>query len=112
MAAGDGNMTEADAIRRAIAEGAGGDYMDIAAAVRRRFGLIVGSRLVEEVVMVLQRDGEPQTTVEAVHPTSEPSTGARDVRNRVLSFVQEMGGFAQARAAIDALESEMRRLLP
>ena len=37
MAAGDGNMTEADAIRRAIAEGAGGDYMDIAAAVRRTF---------------------------------------------------------------------------
>jgi hypothetical protein len=63
---------------------------------------------VEEVVRALRQEAEPQTTDSAVCPAVEsPAVGA-DARNLALSFVQTMGGFAQARAAIDALESKLR----
>lgn len=112
MAANDGDLTETDAIRQVIADGAGGDYTDIAAAVRRRFGLIVGSRLVEEVVLALREEAAQSPRESSAHSAAVPANQSGDLRNRVLAFVHEMGGFAEARAAIDELESEMRRLLP
>jgi hypothetical protein len=111
MSNDDGTPTEADAVRRVIAEGAVGDYSDIAAAVQRRFGLLVGSRLVEEVVMQLRRDGGQQTTTES-NPPEAMAAAARpgDRRARVLEFVEEMGGFAEALSAINELESALKRL--
>lgn len=108
----DGKPTEAEAIRQVIAEGARGDYTDIATSVKDRFGLLVGSRLVEEVVVAMrQEEDQRQQPSAASGDNTEGSAPPGDVHNRVLAFVQDMGGFDQARAAIDDLESTMRRLL-
>jgi hypothetical protein len=111
MSQDDGTPTEAEAVRQVIAEGAAGDYTDIAAAVQRRFGLLVGSRLVEEVVTQLRREAGQHATTEGSLPEAPAAAAPQaDRRGRVLAFVEEMGGFAEARRAMDELESALKRL--
>jgi hypothetical protein len=107
----DRKPTEADAIRQVIADGVRGDYADISAAVQQRFGLIVGSRLVEEVVQGLRSPAAEHQPAAGGQRDTGRTPPASDQRHRVLEFVQEMGGFAEARAAIDELESAVKRLM-
>lgn len=152
-------LTEQQAIRQAIQEGAGGDFCDVAEAVKKSFGLNVSAQLVEDVYrswkqessfsakdapgMLVGSGGTPSVSrlesqtentkkrpmigdlhfaleseipVEEVSMPShknEPHRPERDKsqRDRVLEFVQLMGGFEAARAAITEVESSLRQLM-
>jgi len=126
-------VTKEDAIRQAIREGAAGDFCDVAEVVKKKFGLTVGSGLVEEVYHQLQNDRENSEA----HPSRDPKdamlkfaglglvgkvpetatkTESSEIaptldRERILEFVQQMGGFSAARDAITKLEQSMKTLM-
>ena len=104
-------QSEEEAVRQVILEGAQGDYTDVADAVKARFGMIVGSRLVEEVVVALRREAAEQEQSSSDASPTGANVPTEEVHNNVLAFVESMGGFDQARAAIDDLEATMRRLM-
>jgi hypothetical protein len=126
------DISEEDAIRRIAHEGTCADYVDIANAVRERFGLHVGAGRVEEVIMAMKQETPSppvpwlknagiklagdlrQTTEPGSHPQQPPeitSVDAAPPRQDVLKFVESMGGFDAARAAIADLEHSIRNLL-
>ena len=104
-------QNEQEAIRQVIREGVQGDYTDVADAVKARFGYVVGSRLVEEVVVALREEAIQAEPVRSPPPDTDRQAPTAGVHNSVLAFVESMGGFDQARAAIDELESVMKRLM-
>ena len=125
-------ISEEDAIRRIVHEGTCADYVDIANVVRERFGLHVGAGRVEEVVMAMKQEspGPPvpwlknagikltgdlrPATEHGSHPQQASETTPVDAtpsRQDVLKFVESMGGFDAARAAIADLEHSIRNLL-
>ena len=125
-------ISEEDAIRTIVNDGTCADYVDIANLVKERFGLCVGAGRVEEVVMALRQEkpGQPvpwlknagiklagdvrHATEPGLHPQPAAETIPADStlpRDAVLKFVESMGGFDAARAAITDLEHSLRNLM-
>lgn len=125
-------ISEEEAIRRIVHEGTCADYIDVANVVQQRFGLHVGCGKVEEVVQAMKRErpGQPvpwrhhagSRLTSALSDKNKPdltdqsaSSGipeaSRPARPEVLKFVESMGGFAAARAAITDLETSLSNLL-
>ncbi len=131
-------LTEEQAIRLILSEGTGGDFVDVAELVKKRFGLLVGSSMVEKVYHeMLQAPTEHEKPIlklkhadisltGGLHaggshsPESSAARGATPDRlpadasgaeRETLKFVQAMGGFEQARKAINDLENSVRKLL-
>ena len=67
-------MTDEEAIRQVIADGAGGDFCDVAEVVRNRFGLRVSTQMVEQVFHQLQQEASPTTKDAGVLDSSKGST--------------------------------------
>lgn len=126
------DISEEEAIRKIVLEGTCADYVDIANAVRERFGFHVGAGRVEMVVMAMKQEppGPPGSSLKSAgikltgnlhhgtesgaHPQPESETSPVDsaaLRQDVLKFVESMGGFDAARAAIADLERSVRDLL-
>jgi hypothetical protein len=119
------DISESEAIRRVLAAGGFADYVDVAQAVEKQFGLRVGSAKVEAVVLALRKeqqsaaaDGNQQeqsagtggssSAAEAAAPATDAAT---DRTTAALRFVEEMGGFAAAREALDELEASLKRIM-
>jgi len=126
------DISEEEAIRTIVNEGTCADYVDIADRVRERFGLSVGAGRVEEVVMAMKHEmpGQPVPRLKNadiklagdLRHTSEPgaqpqcasetvSADSTPPAHDILKFVESMGGFDAARAAITELEDSLRNLL-
>lgn len=126
------DVSEEEAIRTIVREGTCADYTDIADAVQQRFGLRVGAGRVEAVVMAMKQETPDQPAIrlktagikltgEIRHETEpgadpQPGTGKTAAgpsaqRDEVLKFVESMGGFDAARAAIADLEQSLRNLM-
>lgn len=125
--------TEGDeAIRRAIRDGAGGDYCDVVDFVKKHYGVDVSTAQVERVVQELKRSprgpgridlqmsGELEAnsgpaSLAIPAGTSPPAPVAEESsksdRDAVLAFVERMGGFPSARQALDRVEQSLRRLM-
>lgn len=125
-------ISEEEAIRTIAREGTCADYIDIANLVRERFGLRVGTGRVEEVVMAMKQDmpSQPVSRLKNadiklagdLHQATEPGSHAQPARepvaadstlprHEVLKFVESMGGFEAARAAISDLEQSLKHLM-
>ena len=125
-------ISEEEAIRRIVHEGTCADYIDVATVVQQRFGLRVGCGKVEEVVQTMKRERPSQPVPWRHHagsrltnPLSDEnksdftdhstSSGVSDAshsaRPEVLKFVESMGGFDAARAAITDLETSLSNLM-
>ncbi len=121
-----------EAIRRIVHEGICADYVDVANVVQERFGLCVGAGQVEEVVHAMRQEtpGQPvpwrqHTDIRlasgALHESkagrapesgsAKSSAEAALSHNEVLKFVESMGGFDAARAAISELEKSLKNLM-
>ncbi len=103
------------AIRQVLIEGGHADYADVAVAVKKKFGLTVGSGKVEEVAIAMRREAAATSPAAAKRkagsqPPASGSAPAPDLAE-VRSFVERMGGFRAARAAIDELEASYRKLM-
>ena len=98
-----------DAVRRVLADTVAADFCDIVREVNRRFGIRVSEGLVEQLYLenkkVQSRAQEPPSEP----PKRVPAIDAHD-EALALRFVEVMGGFPQARAAIDGLERSVRAL--
>ncbi len=107
----DTPLSESEAIRLIIREGSCGDYADVANAVRKRFGLIVGGGQVEQVYLAMQAEKEKEKEKEKEPESSRKPTSSSDsLTDVVIQFVQVMGGFDRAREAISKLEATVRKL--
>ena len=125
-------ISEEEAIRTIAREGTCADYVDIANLVRERFGLRVGAGRVEEVVTLMKLDmpSQPVSRLKNadikltgdLRPATEPGSHAQPAketvtadstppRHEVLKFVESMGGFEAARAAITDLEQSLKQLM-
>lgn len=124
-------ISETDAIRQVLREGAAGDYCDVAELVRQKFGLHVGAALVERVAIALKQESASGPTVQVgpigvdlshgiTGPGSSGSAAPAESRSdaaghpgtdRVLEFVQAMGGFEAARNAVTDLENSLKKLM-
>ena len=125
-------IAEEEAIRRIVNEGTCADYVDVANVVQQRFGLHVGCGKVEEVVQTMKRErpsqpvpwrhnagsrltstltdeNKPDVTDQST--SSGISDASRSARPEVLKFVESMGGFDAARAAISDLETSLSNLM-
>ena len=127
------DISEEEAIRRIAEEGICAEYVDIANVVRERFGLLVGAGRVEEVIRAMshptashrdhslknsdiQLTGSLPRTAAETGPRSQSQSETRSadstlLRNEVLKFVELMGGFDEARAAVADLERSLRSLI-
>lgn len=112
---GEPTQEEIQAIRAVILSGFAGDFQDVASAVQDRYQLSVSASLVEEVYRQI-RDAEkaedaamPRAT-HRQHPLRE-AAGGEETLHKVLRFAEEMGGFNQARAALDAVEKKLKELI-
>ena len=126
------DISAEEAIRRIVHEGICADYVDVANVVQERFGLRVGAGQVEEVVHAMRQKTPGQPVPWRQHtdirlagaipheskgmtksePASErPSGTATLPHNEVLKFVESMGGFDAARAAISELEKSLKNLM-
>ncbi len=85
-------ISEDEAIRTILREAKCSDFVDVANLVQERFGLRVGAARVEQVACALKEE-TPES------------------RQSVLRFVESMGGFDAARAAIADLENSLRHLM-
>ena len=125
-------VSEEEAIRTIVQEGTCADYVDIANAVQQRFGLRVGAGRVEAVVMAMKQQTPDQPAIRlktagikltgdirhATEPgshlqpvTAKPAAGPPGQQDEVLKFVESMGGFDAARAAIADLEHSLKNLM-
>lgn len=125
-------ILEEDAIRRIVHEGTCADYIDVANVVQQRFGLRVGCGRVEEIVQTMKRERPSQPVPWRHHAGSRltshlPHESKPDFSNQntapmisdalrlqraeVLKFVESMGGFDAARAAIADLETSLNNLM-
>jgi hypothetical protein len=117
------HLSAEEATRLVLSEGTYGEYCDVVREVRRRFGLRISEGLVERLYLAAKRNPAPTpratvsvdvkpeahlTPPAATHslPADTPAT-----RGTVLRFVEEMGGFTSARAAIDRLEHSIGDLM-
>lgn len=126
------DISEEEAIRRIVHEGTCADYIDVATVVQQRFGLHVGCGKVEEVVQTMKRERPSQPVPWRHHAGSKLtstlsdenkphfadqstssgiSDASRAARPEVLKFVESMGGFDAARAAITDLETSLSNLM-
>ncbi|MCA9009019.1 MAG: hypothetical protein KDB01_04695 [Planctomycetaceae bacterium] len=126
------DISAEEAIRRIVHEGICADYVDVATVVKERFGLQVGSGQVEEVVHAMRQEKPGQPVPWRHHTDIGPSGGphheskggtapepgsakssaeAAMSHNEVLKFVESMGGFDAARAAISELEKSLKNLM-
>lgn len=126
------DISEEEAIRTIVNEGPCADYVDIADRVRERFGLIVGAGRVEEVVITMKHEapGQPASRLKNAdiklagdlrhtpEPGAQPKKASETVSEEstrpaqdVLKFVESMGGFDAARAAITDLEHSLKNLM-
>ncbi len=55
-------LTEEEAIRHVIKEGISGDFCDLAEVVKKQFGLLVSTGLIEDVYRKIQREGSTTST--------------------------------------------------
>ena len=106
---------EVDAIRAVILSGVAGDFVDVANAVQEKHRLRVSARLVEDVYRQM-KDTEKAEAVAAAKATQAPrplrdADGSEETQQKVLRFVQEMGSFNQARAALDSVEKKLKELI-
>ncbi|MEZ6061635.1 MAG: hypothetical protein R3C19_14910 [Planctomycetaceae bacterium] len=122
-------ISDTEAIRQVILQGGHGDYADVAVAVKKNFGITVGSGRVEEVALAMKKEAAAPRSAElksaqtsltgtlakkrpaAASGKSEGGAGGGVDSGKVLAFVESMGGFEAARAAIDELEGTFRRLM-
>lgn len=124
-------ISETDAIRQVLREGVAGDYCDVADLVRRKFGLHVGAALVERVAMALKQEAASKTTARVdqvgvglseriagsgscgseIPAESGSGAAGHTGTDRVLAFVQAMGGFEAARTAVTNLENSLKKLM-
>ena len=93
---------EIEAIQRVISAGVSGDFADVAAKVEQEFGLQVGPILVEQVYRAMQQQAAEQRSAAGSAGEGEA------ILRKVVKFAEEMGGFDQARAALDAVEAKMK----
>lgn len=126
------DISAEEAIRRIVHEGICADYVDVATVVKERFGLQVGSGQVEEVVHAMRQEKPGQPVPWRQHTdirlasgphheskavtVSEPGSAKSSAEgalshNEVLKFVESMGGFDAARAAISELEKSLKNLM-
>jgi hypothetical protein len=126
------DISAEEAIRRIVDEGICADYVDVSNVVQERFGLRVGAGQVEEVVYAMRQEkpGQPvpwrqhtdiRLASEPHHESKAPMTPepgpaktsahAALSHNEVLKFVESMGGFDAARAAISELEKSLKNLM-
>lgn len=105
---------EIEAIRAVILSGFAGDFQDVASAVQKEYRLSVSASLVEEVYRQMRDAETPDTDAMARGPhPSQPlreAAGGEKTLHQVLRFAQEMGGFDQARAALDAVQKKLKEL--
>lgn len=104
-----------EAIRKVILSGVAGDFQDVADAVHTQYRIRVGAGLVEQVYRQM-KDEERAAAKEAAIEThrrqpSQEDAAAEETFHKVLRFAQQMGGFDQARAALDAVEKKLRELI-
>jgi len=124
-------ISETDAIRQVLREGVAGDYCDVAELVRQKFGLHVGAALVERVPIALKQESAAGAAVQvgpigvdlteritgsassgsATRAESRADAAGHPGRDRVLEFVQAMGGFEAARNAVTNLENSLKKLM-
>jgi len=132
-------MSDEDAIRQVILDGVGGDFCDVARVVSDRFRLDVSSSQVEEIYRQIKEEMAQTASSEraldekkpikigrvglsmqtdvaksATPPSgAAPQSGAKvEVgKDPVMAFVEMMGGFDAAKAAITDLEASVKRLL-
>jgi len=102
-------LTQTEAIRQVIEERSAADYCDVADIVKKRFGLSVGTGMVEEVYLAMKEEAGGSSTQPDVQ--SDPSSHSGAVNAKALQFVKEMGGFEEARQAIAELEALMNKLV-
>ncbi len=91
-------ISEEEAIRRILHAGTCADYVDVANTVQQQFGLKVGAARVEETAMQMRDEASGQTT-------------SNSKQEEVLRFVESMGGFDAARAALTDLENSRKKRL-
>ena len=89
-------ISEEEAIRRVLHAGTCADYVDVANVVQQQFGLKVGAARVEEVAMQIRNEDH-----------GDAASGSK--HEQVLKFVESMGGFDAARAALTELENSLRK---
>ena len=129
------DISEDEAIRTIVGEGTCPDFVDVANLVQQRFGLRVGSARVEQVARAMQQEAQESppkklkrvdvglagalgrditpVSTETPEPAAAPaeSAASAEARQDVLKFVESMGGFDGARAAITNLENSLRHLM-
>ena len=126
------DISAEEAIRQIVHEGICADYVDVANVVKERFGLQVGSGHVEEVVHAMRQEKPAQPVPWRQHTdirmtgaiphesragkvpepgSAQSSADASLSHNEVLKFVESIGGFDAARAAISELEKSLKNLM-
>ena len=111
--------SETEAIRQVIAEGGMMDYIDVVAAVQKRFGMTVSSGLVERVHMQMRQEAQENTSpriklelgvAEATEAAEKQASQATpsDHLAQALHFVKSVHGLQNAKRALAELEAMLR----
>ena len=107
-------QTTTEAIQTVILTTPLADYIDVVDEVEKQFGMKVSQREVEETYVAMKKHARSEAASRSEPVSSPPQKQQPNVDplrvGRALLFVEEMGGFAQARAALERLEDSLKRL--
>ena len=103
--------TTTEAIQTVILGKGVTDYLEVVDEVKRRFGLAVSQRMVEETYTQMKKHAQTRQVAKAsALPESTLAAAGSEKLGLALKFVDQLGGLAQARQAIDQLEKVLGKL--